>query len=71
MLDEIKLIYFYQLEAEGFRPRDTLDNEEFLPIILDITENPPGRDYYRDPQITITPQLMSELVLLRLCGRVV
>jgi hypothetical protein len=61
MLDEVKLIYFYQLGAEGFGSGDIIEHPDYADTIIKATKNS-----YGDPRFrlqNITPKLMSGVML--------
>lgn len=63
MQDEVKLIYFYQLGAKGFRKGDPIDNNNFFDVIAQAMEY--GKDEYRLHSFTV--QKMSKIILNWLC----
>ena len=67
MQDEVKLIYFYQLGAEGFRSGDRMDHPDYLDIIIKATKDTDGEYLAQYKHQRITPQLMSKFVLNLLC----
>ena len=66
MQDEVKLIYFYQLGAKGFRKGDKIDNDIYFEAINDAMQY--GKDEYR--LHSFTTQKMSKIMLKWLCRQV-
>lgn len=68
MLDEVKLIYFYQLGAEGFRSGDIIGHPKYIDTIMKATKaHAEYQVQYRMQDIT--PQLMSRIMLGYLCWK--
>ena len=67
MLDEVKLIYFLQLGAEGFRSGDAIDHPDYIDTIIKVTEG--LREEYIDQykMQNLTPHIMSKIMLIWLC----
>jgi hypothetical protein len=63
MTDEIKLIYFYRLDANGFRTGDKIDHEDYRDIINTAINH--CREYFsmKYKLQEVTPKLMSEIIL--------
>ena len=64
MKEEVKLIYFYQLGAVGFRSGDYMYNSDYYETISKAAGNTDGLKHRE-----ITPQLMSRIMLNWLCER--
>lgn len=67
MQDEVKLIYFYQLGARGFRSNDPIDHPDFIDTLTKITKH--SREEYMSQyrMQNLTPQTMSKIILSWLC----
>jgi len=63
MQDEVKLIYFYQLGAKGFRRNDLIDNNIYWDTISKAMEY--GKDEYRLHSFTV--EKMCKIMLKWLC----
>lgn len=67
MKDEVKLIYFYQLGAKGFRSHDPIDHPDFIDTIIKITEHSHEEYLVQYRMQNLTPRTMSKIILNCLC----
>lgn len=69
MQDEVKLIYLYQLGAEGFRSGDNIDHPKYINTIIKVTEDS-HKEYLAQYRMqNITPKLMAKIMLSWLCEK--
>jgi hypothetical protein len=69
MQDEVKLIYLYQLGAEGFRSGDAIDHPDYIDTIMKVT-NDSHEEYQSQYRMqNLTPQVMAKIMLSWLCEK--
>ena len=67
MQDEVKLIYLYQLGAEGFRSGDNIDHPKYVDTIIKVTGDL-HKEYLAQYRMqNLTPQVMAKIMLSWLC----
>ena len=69
MLDEVKLIYLYQLKGKGFRSNDPVENQKYLETICIVTDGLQKEYLKQYRKQNLTPLTMSKLMLQWLCSR--
>ena len=69
MEDEVKLIYFYQLGAEGFRSQDPIDNQKYIDTIIKVTKHSNYEYMAQYRNQNLTPKTMAKIMLNWLCAK--